>query len=321
QILQSDPSTLKSFLDNAYRCFKRVNNMLKKRSNSQPEYQSIVTKIFADIHNFKGESSALGISEFVEMAHEFEDKLEEMKERDWLKGQDFLPLAVNLDKMIDYAQTITALLDRMSNFTRGSVSEGDNSPTTAEPSWKHLQTLASDLSGKYNKQTELVYSGLDDTAIPQNLKDIINSICIQFIRNSIVHGIESPDTRTAASKSPQGRIDIHLSNTPDNHFKLIFRDDGAGFDCDKIRQRAAKMGKWTDQELQSWDTKKLMSLIFTSGFSTADDVNEDAGRGVGMDIVAQKIRQLNGKISLSSRPNQYSSFTITFPLAFDQQAA
>jgi HPt (histidine-containing phosphotransfer) domain-containing protein len=321
QILQSDPITLKSFIDGAYAAFARINNLLKTTANTQTAYQDTINKIFSEIHNFKGEASSLNISEFVEIAHEFEDELDAMRSKDWLKGQDFLSLAVNLDKLIDYAQTITKLIDKMANFTQVSRDIINSSREVSKTSWQHLNQLVTDLSTKYDKQATLVTSGLNEVELPRRLRDAINSVCIQFIRNAMVHGIETPNDRELLNKSAQGRIDIHLSSTANNKIELVVRDDGAGFDYGKIREQAIRSGKWSEEELSGWDNKKLLSLIFAPGFSTASQVTEDAGRGVGMDVALQKIKALEGKVSLSSRKNQFSSFAVTFPLAAEQQAA
>ncbi len=312
-ILHANPSLLKIFLDSAYQCFSNINRLLKQPTKTQLQFHDKVNAIFIEIHNLKGESSALSLTEFVALCHNFEEELDSIRQLQTIKGQDFLSLAVRLDNIINYAQSVTTLVEKLSQFGRFSPSE-----ETVEHEyvnhWETLSRLTKELSEKYDKNVMLATSGLNDTSIPNELRETINSICIQLIRNSIVHGIESPEEREAAQKSLQGRIDIRLSSTSEGMIEMVFKDDGAGFDFNKLRQRALASGQWTEQEIELWDNKRLLSLIFTPGFSTADTVNDDAGRGVGMDVVMQKVKQVKGKINISHRESQYSRFTISFPL-------
>ncbi len=312
-ILHANPSLLKAFLENSYACFSRINNLLKDPAKTQSQFNEKINAIYIEVHNFKGESSALELNEFAKMAHEFENNLSEMKNVPDLSGQNFLSLTVRLDKMINYAQSITALVEKLANFGHFTQNPANESGKE-ESQWKHLDKLTLDLSEKHKKNVMLVTSGLNDTAMPQSLRETINSISIQFIRNSIVHGIELPSEREALQKSPQGRLDLRLSTTPEGILEMTFKDDGSGFDFEKLRQQAIKLNKWSEEEIDHWDNKRLLSLIFTPGFSTADEVSEDAGRGVGMDVVMQKIKQNKGKINISHKESQFTRFVVSFPL-------
>jgi HPt (histidine-containing phosphotransfer) domain-containing protein len=319
-ILHANPSLLKRFLDNAYTCFSTINNQLKQPAKTQVHFRDKINAIFIEIHNFKGESSALELTEFTAMAHDFEEDLAVMRDSKDIKGQDFLSLTVRLDKIISYAQSITSLVEKLSKFGRFTNSAPDELSKRRD-SWEHLNTLVNELSGKYQKQVMLVSSGLNDVDVPNALRETVNSLCIQFIRNSMVHGIETPEERKATQKNPQGRIDIRLSSTPGGVLEMVFRDDGAGFNFNKLREKALALGKATAEEIEHWDNKRLLSLIFSPGFSTADVVNDDAGRGVGMDVVMQKIKQVKGRITISHKESQYTRFTVSFPMLSMNQVA
>lgn len=310
-ILHANPATLKVFLDGAYNCFAKINRLLKHPTKTQVQFHDKINAIFVEMHNLKGESSSLGLNEFVTMAHDFEEALVSLREIKEIKGQDFLPLTVRLDKIISYAQSITGLVDKLATFSDFSVSQALPHENV---SWDHLNLLTKELAEKYGKQVTLVSSGLNDVNASSNLKETINSLCIQFIRNSIVHGIELPEERLATQKNPKGRIDIRVSVMHDGSLEMIFKDDGAGFNFDKLRSKALSLGKWSESDIEHWDNKRLLSLIFTPGFSTSDGVNDDAGRGVGMDVVMQKVKEAKGKISIAYKESQYSRFTISFPV-------
>jgi signal transduction histidine kinase len=315
-ILHANPSLLKSFLNNSYQCFSNVNKSLKRTDKSQANFKSKINDIFIEIHNFKGEASALEISEFVDLAHDFENHLETIRQSTIIRGQDFLPLTILLEKLISYTQAITGLVDKLAIF-----SDQSSPLAPSNNAWCHLNNLVNDLSQHYQKDVNLVTSGLNEISIPDDMKNAINSIFIQFLRNAVVHGIETPSERQLLQKSADGRIDIRASVTPNGSLELTIKDDGSGFNYEKIRQTALKSGKWSETELDGWDNKKLLSLIFTPGFSTADHTDTFAGRGIGMDVVLKKIKQYRGKINLHSRPNQFSRFVVTFPLLSETQVA
>ena len=323
-VLHANPSTLKSYLNNAYGAFSEINNILKQPNSKQSDYKSKIDKIFAIVHNFKGESAALSMDDFADMAHEFEEQLMKMRQMKNLSGHDFLSLTVQLDKLISYAQSITGLIDQLADLTQAASNHEDESSKVVpmvKNEWLHLDQLVKSLCMRQEKKAILVMSGLQEHALEPMLKDAINSICIQFIRNAMTHGIESPLVRKKSSKSPVGRIDIRLSATPNNDLELVIRDDGQGLNVEKIRNIAIGSGQWSKDEVMSWGEKKLLSLIFSSGFSTQSIVDEDAGRGVGMDVILQKIKSQNGKIKISTSVNSFSQFVITFPMAIEHQAA
>ncbi|CAG1018311.1 partial type IV pili sensor histidine kinase and response regulator,chpA; chemosensory pili system protein ChpA (sensor histidine kinase/response regulator), partial [Burkholderiaceae bacterium] len=132
-----------------------------------------------------------------------------------------------------------------------------------------------------------------------------------LLRNSVTHGIESPDTRTGAGKDPVGSIVVSLSHEG-NEVGVEFRDDGAGLDLARIREKGVAMGLIEAQ--QQYSDAELANLIFTSGFSTADRVTELAGRGVGMDVVRSEVNAMGGRIETATAPGQGTSFKLVLPL-------
>lgn len=323
-VLHTNPSVLKAYLDNAFESFSKINEFLKKPGKKQEDYRSKINDIFVIVHNFKGESSALSLTDFSNMAHSFEEQLAPMRKSDNLTGQDFLSLTVQLDKLINYAQSITGLIDQLADLTQAASANNEKISQAAPAAlndWQHLEKLSNNLCIRQDKEAMLVMSGLQEQQLPKELKETINSICIQFVRNAIVHGIELPADRESAEKPAKGRVDIRLSATSEGTLELVIRDDGQGLNADKIRKVAIESGQWTEEELIYWDQKRLFSLIFSPGFSTQKNVDEDAGRGVGMDIILQQIKAQRGKIKISTRRNTFSCFVITFPLYIAKQAA
>jgi chemosensory pili system protein ChpA (sensor histidine kinase/response regulator) len=132
-----------------------------------------------------------------------------------------------------------------------------------------------------------------------------------LLRNSVTHGIEAPDARSAAGKDPTGAIVVSLSHEG-NEVGVEFRDDGAGLNLDRIRDKGVAMGL-LDANQQHTDGE-LANLIFTSGFSTADKVTELAGRGIGMDVVRAEVNAMGGRIETATAFGQGTSFKLVLPL-------
>jgi chemosensory pili system protein ChpA (sensor histidine kinase/response regulator) len=132
-----------------------------------------------------------------------------------------------------------------------------------------------------------------------------------LLRNSVTHGIESPDVRQQAGKDPVGSISVALSQEG-NEVGLEFRDDGAGLNLHRIREKAEGTGL-LQPGAQTTDAE-LANLIFTPGFSTADKVTELAGRGVGMDVVRSEVNSMGGRIETATSIGQGTSFKLLLPL-------
>ncbi|MDE2431962.1 MAG: Hpt domain-containing protein [Burkholderiales bacterium] len=132
-----------------------------------------------------------------------------------------------------------------------------------------------------------------------------------LLRNCVTHGIESPEQRTAAGKDPAGTIVVALRQEG-NEVAIEFRDDGAGLNLERIRQKALKMGILQADATPS--ESELAQLIFTPGFSTADTVTELAGRGIGMDVVRSEVNAMGGRIETGTTTGKGTSFTLVLPL-------
>jgi chemosensory pili system protein ChpA (sensor histidine kinase/response regulator) len=132
-----------------------------------------------------------------------------------------------------------------------------------------------------------------------------------LLRNSVTHGIESPERRTAAGKDATGSIIVSLSHEG-NEVGVEFRDDGAGLDLNRIRDKGLAMRML--EPGQTYGDGELANLIFTSGFSTADKVTELAGRGIGMDVVRAEVNAMGGRIETATAAGQGTSFKLVLPL-------
>lgn len=170
--------------------------------------------------------------------------------------------------------------------------------------------LVHDLSAKMGKQVELQLSG-EQTELDKTVMEKIGDPLVHLVRNSLDHGLETPDKRLAAGKPETGLLHLNAYHQGGN-IVIEVSDDGAGFNEDKILQKAIEKGLVPAGEQLS--AEKIHELIFMPGFSTTDVVSDVSGRGVGMDVVRKNINSLGGSVEVVSERGVGSTFTIRLPL-------
>lgn len=173
---------------------------------------------------------------------------------------------------------------------------------------KMVRQLARDLDKKINLQIIGQDTELDRTVIDQ-----IGDPIVHLLRNSIDHGIETPAERFQNGKPEEGTIVLKAYHSG-NHVFIEISDDGAGINREKVLNKAISKGIVSEDQRERLTDKEVYSLIFSSGFSTADKISDISGRGVGLDVVKNTIESLGGTISVHSETGKGSRFTIQLPL-------
>lgn len=177
--------------------------------------------------------------------------------------------------------------------------------------FQKMNRIVRDMSKKLDKKVELVLVG-EDTEVDKNVIEHISDPLMHLIRNSIDHGIEMPEERSAVGKPIKGRVTLEAQNAG-NEVIINIIDDGRGLNREKILERARNNGLITKTESELTD-KEIYSFIFAPGFSTKEKVTEFSGRGVGMDVVVQNIKAVGGNILLDSIQGKGSTITLKIPL-------
>lgn len=169
-----------------------------------------------------------------------------------------------------------------------------------------------DLAQKFGKEVRLVMEG-QETELDRSVIEIISDPLIHMLRNSVDHGIEPPEVREAAGKPRQGTIRLSARHE-ENYILIEIEDDGKGMDPAQLREVAVRKGVLTRDAAERLTDREALSLIFAPGFSTAKEVTEVSGRGVGMDIVRNNIQRVGGIVDVESTPGKGSRFSIRLPL-------
>lgn len=181
-----------------------------------------------------------------------------------------------------------------------------------EQVFNRFPRMVRDFSKELEKEVELVLEG-QETELDRTVIDEISDPLVHLIRNSLDHGLEKPEERLAQGKSRVGTLKL-IARQEGNSVLIIVEDDGQGINIEKVKTKAVENGMVTIKELEQMSEKEILDFIFAPGFSTAQQVTDISGRGVGLDVVRAKINSLNGNVFLESQPGIGTKFTIKLPL-------
>lgn len=171
-----------------------------------------------------------------------------------------------------------------------------------------FQRMVRDLSKSINKNIEIHMEG-EETELDRTVIEEISDPLIHLLRNAVDHGIESAEARIAAGKPAKGSLRI-IAEHAQNQVVLTVQDDGAGIDPFKMRENAIRKGILSEEEAHNLSDRESIALIFRPGFSTAKEISDLSGRGVGMDIVRSHIQKLNGMIDVDTKLGEGTQFII-----------
>jgi chemotaxis protein histidine kinase CheA len=335
-----------------------INTVLKKPARDEQVFRAKLEEILQEVRRVKSASDELAMAAVAVKAQVFEDSLHELRRRETLGGNDFLPLAVKLDDLFGTLANVNSAATRIANFRNPTAAAEAPADTAATPRMTENGTLiiapptftessasaaaashaavplraavAGSLEGalqsftqhaaqELGKQVNLHCKGLEQ--VPAQYQAAVKNVVIQFVRNSLAHGIESPADRIAASKPECGKLDVEFRQPTKGGYELRFEDDGCGLDPDKIRTVAVSKGIVSAQHAAGLNDRQAIKLIFKSGFSTSEEITRDKGRGVGMSVVRRYVSEAGGRIGLASVAGVHTRFRIGFPPLVEQQSA
>ena len=256
------------------------------------------------------------------------------KKKPDLSGNDFLPIVLKLDELMAHLRSVRELGTRLSSLRGSAPAESGTTASTggtvniksplaatkqaADELAHTLSSLAERLAADHKKKFKLSLTGLSE--IPRSYVPTLKDVLIQMLRNSAVHGIETADARQTQNKDVMGAVRIEFRKSGEG-FELMFEDDGAGLLPDQLKAAAVRKQIVTKEEADAMDTRAAMALIFRPGFSTQEHVSMDAGRGVGMDVVAKSVYAIGGKIGVTTNPGKFTRFKVSLPATEEANTA
>ncbi|UYZ67980.1 ATP-binding protein [Moraxella bovis] len=324
-ILNVDINVLNQFINNTYERVSEMNEILRVEGQLHNKAQAL----FRKMHSLKGEASAIKMGSFVRLAEQGEENLVLIRNQSTVSGQDFLGFTIILNDILDLNQFVEKLLQRISRVAKeidkddvgqsvqSVMMQTDDKSATVAPSshsldWQsYFGDYAQQIAERQGKKVKVNLTGFEDIQMTDKLKKFCQDVGIQLLKNAIAHGIETPDVRVQAGKSEVGQIKLMLLKYG-SQLRMSIIDDGAGVDLQKLRQKATEMNLMTAEQASSLPDSRLYAIMFRSGVSTANGVDEDSGRGVGMDIVREWVKEVNGKINVESQPGLNTKIVINF---------
>ncbi len=308
-ILKIDPSLLRGFLFNSRKGLRSISEEFER--NGDNDMGDLLTFTFQAIHNIKGNASLIGLQLVTDKLHKIEETITSMKQKN-VTGNDFLSLLFEIDELDKVLVYMSELLRKVADIYK-------NFPTTGHVVSNilvidSLEKGLHRISKEIGKEVNFDFENDKNIVIPDNYITPFKDVMIQLIRNSLSHGIEPRHDRLALNKIEKGNISITLDQEEENEMTIIYFDDGEGIDLKKIQESAISKGiiahKLNDKD-------KIIDLLFHSGFSTANQIDEYAGRGEGLGLVKSIIEEHDGQFTINSEHKKFFEMVIKFPLKGD----
>lgn len=309
KILSIERGQMQRFLSQMEDGLNRINSVLQQAcSHSGVDYRSILQQILQQTHSIKGDAATLGLSDCENAAHGFEQNIIRIRDQVNIKGDDLVSLTVQLDEFFDRLSQVRSIIK-----STGTALPATNA-TATESIVADMQALAQRIATDQRKQVSLTthLEALDK--LPECLIKELRQVTIQLLRNAISHGIETPAERLLLNKPAVGKVQIVCKEIRQGQFEWILRDDGRGLDPARIRQALVRNGLYTAAEATAMGDRNIIMKIFEPGFSTVETAHKDAGHGIGLDLIHEKINTIGGRLQIKTRVNHYAEFILHFAL-------
>jgi two-component system chemotaxis sensor kinase CheA len=306
QVIQVEPRVFGDFLEDVEYEFDRINGILK---NKELSAQEAMVNIYQSVHAIKSNALILGLDNFSSKLHELETKIKKLRDGVEIAFEDVLHITVELEKIMKEKDRFQETIEKIQAF---KIESGDSRRQDRYVLMETLTKAAEKAAAAMNKKVRFAVTELDGIVLEYGPRRVIKEVLTQLVRNSVYHGLEGPEERLSQGKHAEGNIRLSIKYA-DNVINIKLTDDGRGLDFDKIRRKAESLHLFRTPE-EAGDKNQLLQVIFAPGFSTADEADAYAGRGIGLNLVKERIRDLHGSIKLQSEPGKGTSFNIYIPL-------
>jgi two-component system chemotaxis sensor kinase CheA len=304
ELIQVESGVFDEFLEDAEYEFDRIGSTL--RNNDLSEHEALV-EVYQSVHAIKSNAVILGLNTFGEKAHKLESKIKELREYEEVPFNDMLNLSMEIEKLSEVKDGFKIMIGRINSFKISNSGQKQGQNLLIESLTKTVDKISADTG----KKIKFVMDGIDEEALEKGPRRIIKETLMQLVRNSAVHGIEAPEDRTACGKKETGIIRLSIKSDSGNiHIKL--GDDGRGLDYRKIAEKALRLKLIKPENAK--DKGALLKVIFSPGFSTAETEGMHAGRGIGLNLVQDRVRSGKGSIKVHSELGKGTVFNIFFPI-------
>ncbi|MDR2394921.1 MAG: hypothetical protein LBD93_12325 [Treponema sp.] len=303
EIIQVDPRVFSDFLEDLEYEFGRIHKILEDLGPSSTE---AVVDLYQSVHAIKSNALIVGLNSFSTKVHELESKIKNLREQEEVHVEDILSLAMDIEQLMLERDKFRNTINKIRAF---KVSSGGKQydQVLIESLNRAARRAAEDMG----KQVRLEVKQLDADALEESPRRQVKEVLLQVVRNAVYHGIEAPGEREERGKDRVGLIQLWIQGEGDR-LAITLRDDGHGLNFEKIQERAKELRLITrDKPVE--DRNRLLEVIFTPGFSTAGEEGLHGGRGIGLNLVQDRIRDLGGNIEVQTEAGKGTTFILSIP--------
>jgi two-component system chemotaxis sensor kinase CheA len=309
ELINVDPQVFNVFIEDAEYEFKQIDDILK---NSEFSVHEMLVETYKSVHAIKSNAVILGLATFGDKVHALESRIKKMRETEDVSFDDILKLTLDIEKLSQEKEKFSVTLSRI-NSVRSNAKQKSNEDVLIESLMRATEKASEDLQ----KKVQFVVDSIDSGIMERGPRRVIKEVLMQLVRNSVVHGVEAPEVRLAKGKAETGVIHLAIKQE-DNMIHIRLRDDGGGINFARIGEKALANGFCKDEE-EAKDKNKLLLAIFSPGFSTAESETVHGGRGIGLNIVRDKVNELGGSLKVQTEQDKGTAFHLYIPFIDNDQ--
>jgi len=290
---------------------------IDKTLKSSMSAHDVLVKVYQSVHAIKSNAVILGLNVFGNKLHTLESRIKKLRETEAVPFSEMLNLTVEIEKIAQEKEKFQEIIGKLQSYGGGGGGAGgvkQNVKVLVDSLAKATEKASADME----KTIKFVANDIDAEAVQVGPRRIIKEILMQLVRNAVVHGIEKPEVRKKLGKNETGIIKLSIKLSEDkNKVDVKLTDDGGGLNYKKIAEKALQNNLIKKADAENKDV--LMKVIFSPGFSTAETEGVHAGRGIGLNLVRDRIKEVNGAVKLRSEENKGTIFYISIPIVKPQQ--
>jgi two-component system chemotaxis sensor kinase CheA len=314
ELINVEQDVFSDFSEDMEHEFGTIDKTLKSDMSSH----DVLVKVYQSVHAIKSNAVILGLNVFGNKLHTLESRIKKLRETEAVPFAEMLNLTMEIEKISQEKEKFHEIINKLQSYGGGGSTGGvkQNVKVLVDSLSKATEKASADME----KIIKFVANDIDAEAVQIGPRRIIKEILMQLVRNSVVHGIEKPDVRTVKGKNEVGIIKLSIKLSEDKKkIEVKLTDDGEGLNYKKIAEKAIQNNliKKTDAD----NKEVLMKVIFSPGFSTAETEGVHAGRGIGLNLVRDRIKEVNGVMKLNSVADKGTIFFMSIPVVSTQAAS
>ena len=321
--LRSSPQSIRMFLVSAMTAVAGLRATMKTPAREQEVLRAKLTRLAEGIEHLSTEAVNIGLVTIVAACRALADRVEALRQQQQVSGDELLPLAPLIDRIASSVGNASRIEEQRysppARQARETAARGAPSAARQKQADDWAEHTERRWSGFLRQRGEelgtLVKLHVDQAQlVPEVLRRGVDDMLQHLLRNAVEHGIETPEDRLAADKPAAGQITVKFEDHGQAGIAMTVRDDGRGFDVERIGRAAVRSGLVSEESLVERDPGQVVGLIFKPNFTT-ENLDGETGRGRGMSFLRRMVTRLGGQISVATKPGRYTQFVIQLPLS------